>query len=93
MDLVLATGDDLVRGLWVLNHLGDSNHRLLEFTTQCKVAKACSKAAALDFRRADVNEMRIVGEGLRSRRGGEGSQVSKRTGRSLRRRSSEPKGR
>ena len=72
LDLVLATGDDLVRGLRVLGHLGDSDHRLLEFTIQRKVAKACSKAAALDFRRADFNELRrIVGEALRSQRGGE----------------------
>ena len=51
--------------------LGDSDHRLLGFTIQCKVAKACSKAAALDFRRADFNELRIVGEALRSWRGRE----------------------
>ena len=49
LDLVLAMGDDLVSGLWVLNHLDVSDHRLLEFTIQRKVAKACSKAAALDF--------------------------------------------
>ena len=48
-DLVLATGDDLGRGLRVLDHLGDSDHCLLEFTIQRKVAKVCSKAAALDF--------------------------------------------
>ena len=72
MDLVLAMGDDLVRGLWVLSHLGNSDHRLLEFTIQCKVAKACSKAAALDFRKVDFNELRgIVREALRSQRGGE----------------------
>ena len=72
LDLVLATGDDLVRGLQVLDSLGDSDHRLLGFTIQCKVAKACSKAAALDFRRADFNELRrIVGEALRSQGGGE----------------------
>ena len=52
LDLVLASGDDLVRGLRVLDHLGDSNHRLLESTIQSKVAKACSETAALDFRRA-----------------------------------------
>ncbi|XP_059585298.1 uncharacterized protein LOC132250969 [Alligator mississippiensis] len=57
LDLVLATGDDLVRGLWVLDHLGDRNHRLLEFTIQDRVSRACSKAAALDFRRADFNEL------------------------------------
>ena len=56
----------------MLDHLGDSDHRLLEFTIQRKVAKASSKAAAIDFRRADFNELRrIVGEALRSRRGGE----------------------
>ena len=56
----------------MINHLGDSDHRLLEFTIQRKVAKACSKATALDFRRADFNELRrIVREALRSRRGGE----------------------
>ncbi|XP_059581920.1 uncharacterized protein LOC132249993 [Alligator mississippiensis] len=72
LDLVLATGDDLVVGLQVLDHLGDSDHRLLEFTIQRKVAKASSKAAALDFRRADFNEVRrIVGEVMRSWRGGE----------------------
>ena len=72
LDLVLATGDDLVRGLRVMGHLGDSDHRLLEFTIQRKVAKSCSKAAALDFRRADFNKLRrIVGEALRTQRGRE----------------------
>ena len=72
LDPVLATGDDLVRGLQVLDHLGNSDHRLLEFTIQHKVAKAYSKAAALDFRRVDFNELRrIVGEALRSWRGRE----------------------
>ncbi|XP_059585091.1 uncharacterized protein LOC109285840 [Alligator mississippiensis] len=69
LDLVLATGNDLVRGLQVLDHLGDSDHCLLEFTIQLRVSKACSKAAALDFRRADFNELRrLVGEALRSQR-------------------------
>ena len=49
LDLVLATGDDLVRGLRVLDHLGDSDHRLLEFTIQRKVAKACSKGSGPRF--------------------------------------------
>ncbi|XP_059582419.1 uncharacterized protein LOC132250144 [Alligator mississippiensis] len=70
LDLVLATGDDLLSRLQVRDHLGDSDHRLLEFTIQRRVSKACSKAADLDFRRADFNEVRrLVREALTSRRG------------------------
>ena len=72
MDLVLATGDNLVTGLQVLDPLGDSNHRLLEFTIQRRVPRACSKAVALDFRKANFNKLRrLVGEVLGSLRAGE----------------------
>ena len=72
LDLVLATGDDLVRGLQVLDHLCDSDHRLLEFTNQHRVSRACSKAVALDFKRADLNKLRrLVGEALGFPRAGE----------------------
>ena len=60
LDLVLATSNDLVRGLQMLEHLGNSDHHLLKFTIQHKVAKTCSKAAALDFRRVDFNELRRI---------------------------------
>ncbi|KYO44843.1 hypothetical protein Y1Q_0016637 [Alligator mississippiensis] len=70
--LALATSDDLVRGLQVLDYLGDSDHHLLEFTIQRRVSRACNKTVALDFKRANFNELRrLVGEPLGSWRVGE----------------------
>ena len=56
--LVLAMGDDLVRGLLVPDHVGNSDHHLLDFIIQRRVSRAHTKTKALDFRKANFNEFR-----------------------------------
>ena len=58
LDLVLATGDDLVGNPQVHSNLGDSDHHLVEFTIQQRVGKISSEAKVLDFRRANFSKLR-----------------------------------
>ncbi|XP_059575008.1 RNA-directed DNA polymerase from mobile element jockey isoform X1 [Alligator mississippiensis] len=68
LDLVLATGDDMVGDLQISSQLGDSDHLIIEFTIRRRVGKVTSRVKVLDFRKADLNELRrLVKDALRSR--------------------------
>ncbi|XP_059578763.1 RNA-directed DNA polymerase from mobile element jockey isoform X1 [Alligator mississippiensis] len=68
LDLVLATGDDMVGDLQIGSHLGDSDHLIIEFFIKRQVGKVTSRVKVLDFRKADLNELRqLVEDALQSR--------------------------
>ena len=66
LDLVLATGDDLIGDLVIDGKLGDSDHELITFTIRRKAGMSVSNTEVLDFRKADFDKLkRLVSQALR----------------------------
>ena len=62
LDLVLATGDDLIGNPVIDGKVDDSDHKLISFTIHHKAGKSVSNTEILNYRKADFQKLRrLVG--------------------------------
>ena len=52
LDLLFVNGEGLVGDVVIRNNLGQSDHKMVEFSILSKVRKSVKKTATLDFQRA-----------------------------------------
>ena len=62
LDLLFVNREGLVGDVKVGGHLGQSDHKMLDFSTLVEPRRGVSRTATLDFRRADFNLLRTMVE-------------------------------